>query len=378
MDCGSLAKDLVPHPPSTPHSRRESIVGAIFREARDGVLKVKEFRVFFSWQSDLCQKSTTRAIRKAIDEACKKLRRARGVVVKRDESTFDLPGSPYIPFAIAEKIRKADIFIADITPVARLGAKALPNPNVVYELGLAVAHLGWDRVVLLFNEKLERFVGVPFDFSQHRVSKFATDASKGGANDALERLVFGAISTICESEPLRPRQLESRSEAEIRRSRDVANIKWFLKSISTTLLGEHIMNTPGYLSYAAAQMFDGMDQVLEHPSFRLNDKKILGIMVRLRDSLKQTLAHSEHYRDTSNPLIQAFRPNREFSSDQEIRVARQELSMAADELRVALESLVDGVHQNYYEIDIDETDSVFGGAFREFARELNDSSAEGS
>lgn len=62
-----------------------------------------------------------------------------------EEATTGNSGSPYIPGALAEKIRKCDIFVRDITTVARVahpkdaerGGKSLPNPNVTFEPGLA-------------------------------------------------------------------------------------------------------------------------------------------------------------------------------------------------------------------------------------------------
>jgi hypothetical protein len=64
----------------------------------------------------------------------------------RDETTRDTSGSPNIALKILEKIQAADVFVADITTVTAPGAKRpCPNPNVGYELGYAVATLGWDN-----------------------------------------------------------------------------------------------------------------------------------------------------------------------------------------------------------------------------------------
>lgn len=44
---------------------------------------------------------------------------------------------PKIEDVIKDKIENSDIFVADITPIAAEGAKQLPNPNVLIELGYA-------------------------------------------------------------------------------------------------------------------------------------------------------------------------------------------------------------------------------------------------
>lgn len=65
----------------------------------------------------------------------------------RDEATRGVFGSPNIVAKIHEKIELCDVFVADITTVTSPRAKrSCPNPNVGYELGFAVAHIGWDFV----------------------------------------------------------------------------------------------------------------------------------------------------------------------------------------------------------------------------------------
>ncbi|WP_289871194.1 TIR domain-containing protein [uncultured Duncaniella sp.] len=65
-------------------------------------------------------------------------------------------GAPNIPNAILTKIIKSDIFICDVTPAHTLNIKgnkkrALPNPNVMFELGFAVRSLGWERIICVCN-----------------------------------------------------------------------------------------------------------------------------------------------------------------------------------------------------------------------------------
>jgi hypothetical protein len=63
-----------------------------------------------------------------------------------DEATRGESGSPNIPMTILEKIKVSDAFICDITTINSNAPEELrrtPNPNVLFELGFAVAHLGW-------------------------------------------------------------------------------------------------------------------------------------------------------------------------------------------------------------------------------------------
>ncbi len=109
--------------------------------------RVKSVRVFYSWQSDLPKKSNLNAIREGLAEACKRVEKAQtGIKLVPDEATRDTSGSPNIALKILEKIEASDVFVADVTTVTPPGAeRPCPNPNVGYELGYAVATLGWDQ-----------------------------------------------------------------------------------------------------------------------------------------------------------------------------------------------------------------------------------------
>lgn len=97
--------------------------------------------VFFSWQSDLDAKTNRNVIGDCIKIICKRNN------LLYDEGTKDRCGSPDIARSIEEKIKSADIFIADVTIInAESQAKPTPNPNVLFELGIAQAILGWERI----------------------------------------------------------------------------------------------------------------------------------------------------------------------------------------------------------------------------------------
>lgn len=293
-------------------------------------------------------------------------------MVVPEEATRDVSGAPYIPFKLAEKIRGSDIFIADITTVALTSSsKSIPNPNVAYELGLAAAHLGWDRIILLFNEEIAEFRDLPFDFDRHRISKYRmAETTKPAApgQEALGALVSLAIETIIEQDPPRPRDLEGRSDEEIRKSRDVANLKWFFRHMSIDMLGLHTRDMPDMLHYFAAMMFDGLDGVLNSPSFRLYDGKLEKLLRSMVRKLGQSLQFDEHYRDTNNIWVQAFgRPGKFSEPDGEMKAAAQIRKIMASLAR-DLDKVITAVRQDYIEIDLDETSQHFAREYRDTVR----------
>jgi hypothetical protein len=131
------------------------------------------------------RRPTNNAIRKALKQFCKRLEAADPKLkLVPDEATRDTSGSPNIALKILEKIEEAAIVVADITTVTSPGAaQPCPNANVGYELGYAVAMLGWDRVILLFNKAFGQFpADLPFDFIQNRASPYHYEESNPLSN----------------------------------------------------------------------------------------------------------------------------------------------------------------------------------------------------
>jgi hypothetical protein len=126
--------------------------------------------VFFAWQNDVDQTRTTDAIRSALRIASNRLEQELPIKIILDEATREVSGAPYVPFEIARKIKSADVFVGDITSVYQFpdGGKSITNPNVALETGIAGAHLGCNRIILLFSEHTANFENLPFDFDRHR------------------------------------------------------------------------------------------------------------------------------------------------------------------------------------------------------------------
>ena len=178
--------------------------------------KASKIRVFYSWQTDLSEKTNLNAIREALKTAVKKIEVARPAVeiVVLDEATRDISGSPNIAFKILEKIEDADVMVVDITTVTPADAtRPCPNPNVSYELGYAVAQLGWERVILLFNVAFGDFPkDLPFDFAQHRVTPYElAESAHQSSRDVLTKVLEQAVTEVIDKKPKRPAELRGLS-----------------------------------------------------------------------------------------------------------------------------------------------------------------------
>jgi predicted nucleotide-binding protein len=65
------------------------------------------------------------------------------------------------------------MFISDISTINKTDIKSdrkTPNPNVMYELGYAVARLGWEKIILILSEEYGTINDIPFDIRQHAIT----------------------------------------------------------------------------------------------------------------------------------------------------------------------------------------------------------------
>src|ERR1019366_5187304 len=146
-------------------------------------------KIFWSWQSDTDGKTGRFFVRDALEEAIKQLKQPPDVEepderdlhdgIHLDHDRKDISGTPSIADVIFKKINNADVFIADVTPVASLTRlkpvegeepeKKLINPNVAIEYGYAVRAVTDELILLVQNLHYGNRRDLPFDL-QHKGS----------------------------------------------------------------------------------------------------------------------------------------------------------------------------------------------------------------
>jgi hypothetical protein len=174
--------------------------------------------IFYSWQSDLDAALTRNFIEDALVRAAKSINKDEQVSVEAviDRDTSGVTGTPGISETIFRKIDECDVFVCDISIInsndslsdaglfremVRAAAKVAlegtfkyrriqrrtPNPNVLLELGYAVAKIGWDRVILVQNTAYGELESLPFDLRGRRIVPFNL-SSKESRPDERPRL----------------------------------------------------------------------------------------------------------------------------------------------------------------------------------------------
>lgn len=124
--------------------------------------------VFYSWQSDLPNGTNRTLVENALNEAAKEIGNETDIEPVIDRDTQGISGAPNIATAIFDKIKSADIFVADVSIIGSVKRRAIPNPNVLIELGYALKALGHERIILVFNTAFGKVEKLPFDLRMHR------------------------------------------------------------------------------------------------------------------------------------------------------------------------------------------------------------------
>jgi hypothetical protein len=153
-------------------------------------------RVFYSWQSDTPNAANRSFILTALEGAAKEITSDDSIKIEPvvDRDTLDVAGSPDIGATILEKITAADVMVADVTIINPGSAGRLtPNPNVLVEVGYALAVHTESRLILVNNLFFGRPEDLPFNLRQKRVLSYrsAPDASERASD---RRVLQGALT----------------------------------------------------------------------------------------------------------------------------------------------------------------------------------------
>jgi hypothetical protein len=179
-------------------------------------------RIFYSWQSDLPNKTNRGLILEALEAAARRIKKdsCGDVTPVIDRDVQGNPGAPDIASSILDKILRTDAFVADVSAICTRGNGAIPNPNVLVELGFAGGTLGWERIVLVVNESYGPVTALPFDLRQRLACLYRSaesDTERAGPRNQLSAKLESALRQIAlraEAKQLPPTMHELR-ELEI-------------------------------------------------------------------------------------------------------------------------------------------------------------------
>lgn len=301
--------------------------------------------IFNSWQSDLPSSKNRGLISKAI-----KTLEDNNSNWYFDEATRDSPGSPDISIELENKIRKSDIFIADVSIInSAFGGKKMSNPNVLFELGIALGVLGWGRIILIINEEYGVATEVSFDILKHRAIRYNTAES---SKIDLSKSIKNAIEQIESSNP--PKQIfKTRSIEEIKHDRDVIALKGLLNYIDLTALSARATDGPRQLRYSVINYSDFLDIALNDVTFSLYDKDTEEMIRNIQGTLHLTF--DGYYKNVGNGQFDVWSLPGDIFMDSEEEKKYKKVQEACLQLGKLVRDLSERIKNSYLEIDLNET-----------------------
>lgn len=301
--------------------------------------------IFNSWQSDLPSSKNRSLISKALKDLEKS-----NTNWYFDEATRDSSGSPDIAIELENKIRKADIFIADVSIINNeYEGRKTPNPNVLFELGIAQGVLGWERIILIINEEYGAITEVPFDILKHRAIRYNTAAS---SEKDLSKIIKSAIEQIESSDP--PKQIfKTRSIEEIKHERDVIALKGLLNYIDLTALSARATDGPMQLRCSVIDYSDFLDIALNDVTFSLYDKDTEEIIRDIQSTLHLTF--DGYYKNVGNDQFYVWSLPGDVFIDEDEDNKYKKVQEACLQLGKLVYEFSERIKNSYLEIDLNET-----------------------
>lgn len=339
--------------------------------------------IFYSWQTDLPDEDNRRLIRSALREAVSLLERSSSydnLVITIDEATRGEAGSPNIPMTILKKIRQADIFISDITTINRDAPdrqRRVPNPNVIFELGYAVAYLGWSRIIMLFNTSYgDISKDAPFDIDRQRVSSYnytkpsVPDRKSKATYQALAKLLFDALKIIIDKKPIRAELENKLTEQEKKRQQDLTNLIWLLSEINVPAIERHCGEAPYKIYDEIFYYWESFHNVYSSSLFYLYDSRLRALVKAFHDPWDKSLSYGEYYYSARKADVLFFvQPLNRLPTKRE-ELAWKAILKSVKKQRKALDALLNYIRENYIEVNIDELSHSARRRYIDFLRTL--------
>lgn len=322
------------------------------------------YTLFYSWQSDLPKDSNLNGIRQSLRNAANEIEDENDEVrLILDEATRDTSGSPNIPLTIFSKIEACDVFICDVTTINHESGdkRKMPNPNVLIELGYAIAVLGWSRIIMVFNKNYGTFPqDLPFDIDRHRTTVFSIkDKNDKQGKNELSAVLKTAIKSIIKSAPLKPHEEKNASPSEIKRRKDIEILRKLLNYIHVPTFDLFLEDIPSTIIEEIFYYHDNCREFIDSTSFHIYDKKLLKVLTDLHTNWKILLSYPKHYdheRNGSN--YKFYMPWYEKPDYAQAQADYNYLLKVRLELEKNFKSLVKLIRLEYLEIDLDKTSKL--------------------
>jgi hypothetical protein len=338
-------------------------------------MDTKKYIVFYSWQSDIPQDINLKPIRRALKLASADLEeKLDNIQIDQDEATRNTSGSINIPKSIFQKISRADIFVCDITTINKDSqeSRKAPNPNVLIELGYAIANLGWKRIIMLFNKEYGVFPNdVPFDIDRHRIADFIikNKNDKKGKDD-LKNILKNAVEQIIKINPPKPSDSMTLDPEIIKKRNDIKQIKLVLSSLHIPSIDHFISQFPDYIQDDIFHYWESFNAIVSSSLFFIYDELVSELINKFHSIWRICLSFDHRYRSSTKADFFIF------DSTLDVFTAEQEKDynyLKGEKIKLAkvFYEILNLIRKNYLEIDLEATSNAAFSERSDFIREFS-------
>jgi hypothetical protein len=224
--------------------------------------QIMKITIFYSWQSDLPNRTNRGYIQKSIEKATERILEKNDFIteITIESDSRNESGTPDLVNTIFSKIDSSDIFICDISIInSSTTNRKVPNPNVLIELGYASSRIGWEKIISIYNTDFGRIEDLPFDIRHRKPITYTSELKN------LDKVIESQIVQIIENYIS-----DKKYYIGLKREIDLA-LQAVLIDLSTIL---YFQNTQNRYNYDRILYFD-----LEDLKTELLDLEVLGFLI---------------------------------------------------------------------------------------------------
>ena len=269
------------------------------------------------------------------------------------------------------------MFVCDLSKVAEMQnetgvVRKYCNSNVAIELGYAVRVLGWNRIIIVFNEGYGVVPDdLPFDARGHRTVKYRctaeldekgkpTSKCKAGISNStgsLRSTFEAALKLIALDNPKRPQELELKTPEAIRRERDLGQLRDVFYWINVNMLDGFIAGVANNrLSILALDFCDFLGTRLNSANFSLYDTQLKELILDFHRAWQECGKYASSMQTLNKQMdVIGFRLKFDVFENRQQETEFYAMVAAAAPLRQALDALLNYVRTEYLEIDLSVT-----------------------
>ncbi|MBC2581391.1 hypothetical protein [Clostridium sp. DJ247] len=312
--------------------------------------------IFYSWQSDLDNKSNRNFIQKALYKAVSDMEIDENVgFINIDRDTKDTSGAVNIRDTILHKILQSQILVYDVSIINNdKEHKKCINSNVAFELGFGVCASGWEKIILVFNSNYGDIEDVPFDIRGHRVVQYSFngDASlRASSMKELTRDLKGAIETIINSKNFKVDTGMKLSNEEIKIKNDYEKLNIFLSNIHIPTFDNSfkLINESNVIMHDIFHYFDGIKAFITSVDFYFYDEELKINILEFYKYLNSILSYDNYFTGDNGKVFKLNTDSQKVESN-----FRRDAGLSMK----GMKNLLDYIKSTYPNIDFNETNKM--------------------